>query len=117
MLTALRKSLSVVAALWLIATLSFLLLYTLPGDPARMILGPHASGEAIAQFRQNAGLDQPLASQYTRFLARLAHLDLGASFTFRQPVTNLLRERGGATLKLTIGATMFVLIFGFGLPL
>jgi peptide/nickel transport system permease protein len=117
MATALRKCFSAAFALWLIATLSFTFLYCLPGDPARMILGPHASNETISQFRSKAGLDQSLVVQYSRFIWRLGHLNLGNSFTFHQPVTELLRERGGSTLKLTAGATTFVLLFGFALPL
>lgn len=112
-----KRFVSAVFALWLVATLSFVLLFFLPGDPARMILGPHASSEAIKQFKYEAGLDQSLPVQYIRFIARLAHINLGQSFTFRQPVTELLRTRGGATLKLTIGATVSVLLVGFGLPI
>ncbi len=108
-----RKSFFVVLSLWMIVTLGFVFLYLLPGDPARMILGPRASAEAVSAFQHDAGLDRPLGEQYARYLGRLAQLDLGESFALRRSVAALLRERGWTTLKLALVTTVLVVLCGF----
>ena len=112
-----RRAISVTFALWLITTISFLLIYCLPGDPARIILGPLASAESIAEFRAKAGLDQALTVQYSRYIQDLLFLDFGQSSALRRPVIELLQERGQATLLLAFGATIFVFVYSFILPL
>ncbi|MEO7328781.1 MAG: ABC transporter permease [Minicystis sp.] len=57
-----------------ITTLSFVVSQLLPGDPARMTLGPQASAADVAQARAIYGLDQPIREQYRRYLTRLIHL-------------------------------------------
>jgi len=113
----LRRLVSFVFALWLILSLSFVLIYCLPGDPARIILGPLASAQSIAEFRNQAGLDDSLSVQYGHYMQRLLALDFGDSIAFRRPVNQMLKERGQATFLLSIGATAFMLAYGFILPL
>ena len=92
-----RSSLSsaafLVLTIWLILTVSFVCIYRLPGDPARMILGRQASEESIRVFRLQAGLDDPLFKQYARFLGRTVRLEFGDSLLYRRPVISLLRDR------------------------
>jgi peptide/nickel transport system permease protein len=98
------------AGVLLIVTTSFAVVYLLPGDPARMILGPRASSETVAQFRQQAGLDKGIASQYAKFVGRLAHLDLGDSLIYRRPVIDVLGERLDRTAAL-IGTAVAIMLF------
>jgi len=102
---------------WLILTFAFLCLYRLPGDPARMILGQHASAESVAEFRRQAGLDLPLLDQYARYLWRLAHLDLGDSLALHRPVFEIVSERAGTSLKLALAAAFIVVSGGVLFPL
>jgi peptide/nickel transport system permease protein len=105
-----------ICTLWLIVTAAFVCAYALPGDPARMILGQRATAASIAAFRRTAGLDQPIAMQYARFVQRAARLDLGDSLVQRRPVTSLLRERGYQTLTLLFVATILLAMFGIIVP-
>ena len=102
---------------WLIATVAFGCLFLLPGEPARMALGRQASSEAVAQFREQAGLDLPLPVQYGRYLKSLAKADFGRSLAHRRPVADLLRERAGSTFRLACLATLVVALLSFALPL
>jgi peptide/nickel transport system permease protein len=97
--------------------ISFFAIYRLPGDPARMILGPRASTQSIAAFRESAGLNNPVTKQFERFVARIATLDLGESLAYRRPVLALLHERMGQTLRLIGGAFMMLLFFAIVLPI
>jgi peptide/nickel transport system permease protein len=64
-----------------LATLVFLALRLLPGDPAALVLGEQADEQARAALRQRLGLDAPLAVQYARFVVGLVRLDLGESLS------------------------------------
>ena len=77
-----------------LATLVFLALRLLPGDPAALVLGEQASESERAHLRQRLGLDQPLVGQYLHFLAGLARLDLGDSLA--RPGTRAFAEVGRA---------------------
>jgi len=99
-----------VGGVLLIVTTSFAVIYLLPGDPARMILGPRASSDTIAQFRRDAGLDEGVGRQYLTFMGRLIRLDLGESLVHRRPVLDVLRERLDPTLRL-IGVALGVMLF------
>jgi peptide/nickel transport system permease protein len=67
--------------LLVLATLVFLALRLLPGDPAALVLGEQADEQARAALRQRLGLDEPLLAQYAHFVLGLARFDLGESLS------------------------------------
>ena len=69
----------------------------------------------MVALRRELGLDRPLAQQYARFLERAARGDLGQSFTYREPVTQVIAARYPATLELAVAA--LCLAVGLALPL
>jgi peptide/nickel transport system permease protein len=79
------RALEAMAVLLALASLVFLALRILPGDPAALVLGDEASAADLARVRAALHLDEPLRTQYARFLRGLAVLDLGDSF--RRPGT------------------------------
>ena len=101
----------------LILITAFLVVYWLPGDPARMILGPRADAQTVEHFRASAGLDSPIWQQFGRFAARTARLDLGDSLIQRRPVIDVIRERSGYTITLILAAIGVLVLFGLLLPL
>lgn len=70
-----------------IVLLSFLITHIVPADPARIAAGIRATPEQVDVVRRQLGLDQPLWVQFGRFLAQIAHGDLGQSFVTLRPVT------------------------------
>lgn len=106
------------AALGFIAAVSIgalVLAHFAPGDAAAELVLSHASAESIARERAELGLDRPLAAQLASWAAGLARFDLGASSTFRRPVTELLRERAPRTAELA--GVSLVLATLVGIPL
>lgn len=99
----LRNLASVVFVLWGAATLAFLALRVIPGDPVDVMLGPQAqvSDEAKAQIRAELGLDRPAWEQYVTYLGQLARGDLGLSYQLRMPVTDVIGRQLEATVQLT----------------
>ena len=70
----------------------FFMIHLIPGDPARTILGIHATPQRIALLHQEWGLNRPLVSQYWLFMDRLAHGNLGQSLYYGVPVASLITE-------------------------
>lgn len=84
------------------ATLTFVLLRLVPGDPARILAGPSATAPDIEQLRHQLGLDRPIWEQYFGFLGGLLNGDLGTSFRTGQSVSEQILQRAPHTLELTV---------------
>jgi len=85
-----------------VIVVTFLLTRAIPGDPAAYFAGASATQEAVAQIRQQLGLDKPLIEQFFRYVGDLARGDLGLSLTTGQPVLNELLTRLPASLELVL---------------
>src|SRR5918998_3238880 len=110
-----RRLLFIAPQLLGIVFVSFLLVKTIPGDPAVLMLGPTATPEAIASLRERMGLDQPVLIQFWIYLVNLVQGDLGTSWQTTRPVLEDLLMRFPATLELvTLGLLVAIAI---GLPL
>ncbi|PRW65282.1 ABC transporter permease [Actinopolyspora mortivallis] len=111
-----RKLGGAAVSLALVAVLGFFLFRVLPGDPARtMTRSAPVSAEQLAQLRHRFGLDQPLYVQFRDFLVNLARGDLGTSYTYNRPVTELIGERLGPTVLLVGTATVLAVLLGLWL--
>lgn len=95
-----KRVMQAFVVIFLVIIVVFLLLHTVRGGPARGILGPHASREAIAAFNHAQGFDRSLPAQFGLYLDRLVRLDLGQSYQLNQSVGALLVERVPKTLAL-----------------
>jgi peptide/nickel transport system permease protein len=110
-----RRLLQLIPILLGLSLLLFAWLRALPGGPAQAALGERATPEAIAQYNELFGLDEPLYVQYLRFLQRAVTLDFGSSTQYGRPVTDVFLERFPGTIELTIFAMVFAI--GVGIPL
>jgi len=95
-----------------IILVSFLLVKSIPGDPAVLMLGPTATPSAIASLRQQLGLDQPLYMQFFIYVKDLVHGDLGTSWQTTRPVLEDLLLRFPATLELVTFSLLLAIIIG-----
>ena len=98
-----------------VSMLIFAIARVIPGDPARIALGPNATAEQVTALRERLHLDQPIVVQYGYFLADLCRGDLGISLYTNRPVTTDIAQFLPATLELVfVSGIMMVPI---GLPL
>ncbi|HWG59043.1 MAG TPA: nickel ABC transporter permease [Candidatus Acidoferrales bacterium] len=95
-----------IPALWLIATMVFLLAHVVPGDPVQQMLGAGATLEDVQHLRHSLGLDLPVLVQYERYLSGAVRGNLGESFRYQRPVTGVVLEHYPATLELAIVALL-----------
>ena len=98
----LNRLAGLVAVMFLVATIVFVILRLTPGDPAAVMLGPQASQQDIDTLRARLGLDQPLPVQYATWLGQLARGDLGQSIFLDKPVLAALADRAEPTFWLTL---------------
>ncbi|WP_274650847.1 ABC transporter permease [Paenibacillus humicola] len=110
----LRRLLLTVPVVFMVTIMVFSLLHLLPGDPASVILGPDATPEMLAALREQLGLNKPIALQYWDWLTGVLHGDLGHSLVNNIPVIELIRQSFPATLELTIGT--FIVVVLIALP-
>lgn len=99
-----------------LSILIFLIARVVPGDPARMALGPRAPVDVVERLRQQMYLDKPLLQQYGLWLRDVvAHGNLGDSLLTRRPVKQDIREFFPATLELVGLTAIFIIIAGISL--
>lgn len=96
---------------------TFLLVRLLPGDPALLMLGNMATPEQIANLRARLSLDGTLWEQFVKYIASVAHGDLGTSMFTANPVVTDLVERVPATLELIVYAMIVTIVVGVGLAI
>ena len=111
-----RRLLWGVAAMLLVACVAFVLTFLAPADPARSIVGPNASAEAVERARVALGLDRPVLDQLLGYLAGVARGDLGVSWQAGgRPVLDLLLARLPATIELAVAGVAIGLALGIPL--
>jgi peptide/nickel transport system permease protein len=102
-----RRLIQLVPIVLGVTVLVFFLIHLVPGDPARTILGNHATPQKVALLHREWGLDKPLPVQYWRFLKRMVHGDLGSSLFYSVPAGRLVVQRLPPTLWLIGLGTLF----------
>jgi peptide/nickel transport system permease protein len=94
------RLLQAIAILWVVSSLAFLLTRLVPGDPARVILGTHATPASLATLHRELGLDRPLLAQYLHFIGSAVGFDFGTSISAGQPVAGVVLPRMWVSLWL-----------------
>lgn len=112
---ALRRIAISVGLVWAVASIVFLSINLVPGDPAELLLsmgGMAADPAAVAALRQKLGLDQPIHVQYLNAMAGFLTGDLGQSLRDGAPVMGEIMRRLPRTLELILAAVVISVIFG-----
>ncbi|MDQ3897603.1 MAG: ABC transporter permease [Actinomycetota bacterium] len=109
-----RRLLQMVLVLFGASIILFICLFIVPGDPIRTAQG---EGHQIDQATYDAiahryHLDEPLPQQYVHYVGRLVKGDLGESYTFRRPVTTIISEKLGNTVRLALAAILLQIVLG-----
>lgn len=100
-----------------ISIITFVLIYYLPADPARLYAGPSATVETVDRIRHELGLDLPLWQQYTNYLGKLVQGDLGFSYRKQTPVLELILSRLPYTAMLIVSGIFVELALGLPIGL
>ncbi len=102
--------------LFLVSLIIFSIMHALPGDPVQLMLSGAESGsvtpERMEELREEMGLNDPLPVQYARYVGGAVTGDLGTSVRLRSPVLDLILDRLGSTLALSLGGIFFAVVIG-----
>ncbi|WP_406459336.1 ABC transporter permease [Streptomyces sp. NBC_00876] len=117
-----RRLAQAVFVLWAAYTLSFAVLYLLPGDPVTVMAAgggdsTSVTPEQLASLRTRYGLDRPVAEQYATGLGHALRGDFGASVHSGEPVSRMITDAFPATLELTAATLALALPLGAGVAL
>ena len=107
-----HRLLVVFPALLGVLFLCFCLLQVVPVDPAAIIAGPDASAQTIAAIRLQLGLDRSILVQFTDYIVRLLHGDLGRSIISNKVVTEELAQTVGPSVELMFGSMLLAIPSG-----
>ena len=108
-----RRVLFLIPVLVGVAFCVFLLLYLTPGDPAKMVLGDLATEQAIQEFREKEGLNDPFWIRFGKYIYKaVVKGDIGRSYSSKTPVMKELMAAFPATIKLSGFAMIIAVIIG-----
>ncbi|MFN8674050.1 MAG: ABC transporter permease [Candidatus Sericytochromatia bacterium] len=112
-----KRMLMIPVTLFGIFTISFALLYVVPGDPTATILGQKADEKTKQALREKMGLDKPIYVQYANYIFKVVQGDLGRSEIRHENVAPAIVERLPATIELTIASIIIAVILGIPIGL
>lgn len=109
----LKKITGLIITLLIVSMLSFLAFEIIPGDPARTILGTEATEEKVELLREEMGLNRPLPERYGEWMKNLVTGDMGTSYYYQKPVSELIGEKIPITAAMTMLSLFFILLLPF----
>jgi len=95
-----------------VSLLTFSLLFLIPGDPARSMLGEKATKTQLEMLREDMGLNDPFIVQYGRFMGNIFQGDLGSSIHSKEKIATELIRKLPATIELTLFAIIIAMVIG-----
>lgn len=113
--TILRRVLLMIPQIVILSLLVFLMAQVMPGDPFTGLITPEMDPQTIERLRESYGLNNPWYVQYWNWVTNALQGDLGRSFTYKIPVSQIIGERVGNTIWLSIVSLIFTYLIA--LPL
>ncbi len=112
LLYLIKRLLMLIPVLLCVSILVFLIMRVFSPDPALIVLGQHATTEAINNWRESMGFNRPLVTQFIDYMVAMFHGDFGVSFFTNTPVTTEILARLPATIELAVLAIIIASIIG-----
>ncbi len=105
----LKKFLMMAFTLVVVSVCVFLAFHIIPGDPATRILGTQGTPQQVKDLREQMGLTDPVYRQYFRWFFSFLHGDMGTSYIYSQPVSQMLAGKIPITLSLSLLSFLFMI--------
>lgn len=108
-----KKFLTLIITLFIVSLLAFLAIGAVPGDVVTSKLGTNATPEAVAEMRAELGLDRPILVRYGHWLVHFLQGDMGVSYSYNQPVQEMVLGKLPLTAALVLMACVFMILLSF----
>ncbi|MEG2000979.1 MAG: ABC transporter permease [Evtepia sp.] len=105
-----KKLCALIITLFIVSLLAFLAFQVIPGDVATSKLGTNATPEQVAELRTELGLDQPTLLRYRNWLVNFVQGDMGTSYNYHMPVSDMISQKLPVTAVLTIIALFLSIV-------
>lgn len=115
--TIVRRFLIMIPQLFVLSVIIFILAKFMPGDPFTGLITPETDPSRIEELREKAGLNDPVYSQYLRWIGNALHGDFGKSYTFQRDVSSIIGERALNTFWLSFVSVILLYIIAIPLGL
>lgn len=109
-----RRLLALIPVVFLVSIFAFIIVHVTPGDPVSLVLGEQATASEVEAAREELGLNEPIYTQYFRWITEVAQGNFGNSLIYDQPVSQMLVQRAEPTLMLAAVGLTFAI--GIGIP-
>ncbi|HET6447581.1 MAG TPA: ABC transporter permease [Conexibacter sp.] len=106
----LKRLLEVIPVVIGVSLVAFAIVHLVPGDPARLLLGPQATPDLVARLHDRLGLNQPLTTQYWHFIRGAVTFDFGTSLQLHRPVAKIIGERLAPSIFLVLYSLSLALL-------
>lgn len=107
-----RRLLQLIPVLFGMSLVVFAIIHAIPGDPALVILGEHATPKAVHDLRISLGLNEPFYLQYWHYLAQILSGNLGESIRTKRAIAHEIFPYLAATIELSLSALIFAAVVG-----
>lgn len=105
-----KKFTGLIITLLIVSMLAFLAFEIIPGDPARSLLGTEGTEEQVMALREEMGLNRPLPQRYGSWVSGFVTGDMGTSYMYKTPVSELIGDKIPITVVMTLYALIFLMI-------
>lgn len=109
----LRKTISLILTLLCFAFVAYMAFQIIPGDSVTKMLGTEATAEQTAALREELGLNRPVIERFGSWLTDLLRGDLGESYSYHLPVSQIIADKLPVTAALSVLAFTLVLLISF----
>lgn len=110
-----KKALTMFLTLFAVTLFVFLAFHLISGDPALSMLGTEATPERVEALREEMGLNDPVLVQYGRWAAGFLTGDMGTSYSYKMPVSEMVADKVPVTVTLTIMAFLMMVVISIPL--
>lgn len=104
---------TLIITLLIVSMLAFLAFEVIPGDPATSMLGTEATESKVNALREEMGLNRPLPVRYADWLTSFVTGDMGESYSYHTPVSEMIAEKLPITLAITLMSFFFMILLSF----
>lgn len=107
-----RRAGGMLVSIFIVISVTFILMHSVPGNPASVLLGPNATPEQVEDLKESWGLNQSIWVQYFKYIGNVVRGKFGQSIYYQKPVLKIIIQR--AETSVLLGVMALFVVVGLG---